>query len=119
MLQLRAELGLSADQVRNLERLRSDFQREAIRREADLRVAEIELATFLDRESVDLGQVEAKVREIERIGADLRLARIRTLEQGKAQLSAEQREKLRNLMDGSRYPSLHSELFRKSPRENP
>ncbi len=31
--------------------------------------------------------MEAKLREIERLRADLRLARIRTIEQGKAQLT--------------------------------
>ena len=118
MLRHRDELGLSAEQVRNLERLRSDFQRETIRREADVRIAETDLATLVESESVDLGQVEAKVREIERLRADLRFARLRTLEQGKAQLSAEQREKLRNLIDGSRYPSLRSEGFRNFPKEN-
>ena len=39
MLRHRDELGLSPEQIRRLEQLRVDFQREAIRREADLRVA--------------------------------------------------------------------------------
>lgn len=94
----RAELGLSAGQVTALERLRSDYQREAVRRDADLRVAEMDVATLRRAESVDLAQVEARVREAERLRADMRMARIRTIEQGKAQLTAEQREKLRALM---------------------
>jgi len=98
MLRHKDELGLSPDQVQSLERLRADFQREAIRRDADLRIAEMDLATLLDREPVDLGQVEAKVRETERLRADLRLARIRAIEQGKAQLTPEQRTKLRSLL---------------------
>ena len=98
MLRYKDELGLSADQVQSLERLRADFQREAILRDADLRIAEMDLTTLLEREPVDLGQVEAKLREIERLRGDLRLARIRTIEQGKAQLSPEQRGKLRALL---------------------
>ena len=46
---------------------------------------------------VDMGKVEAKVREIERLRADSRLAAIRTDEQAKAQLTPEQREKLKGL----------------------
>jgi Spy/CpxP family protein refolding chaperone len=98
MLSHRADLGLSEAQVSALERLRADFQREAIRRDADLRVAETDLRALLASEPVDMGRVEAKVREIERLRADLRLARIRTIEQGKGQLSIEQRERLRALL---------------------
>ncbi|MBI4487653.1 MAG: periplasmic heavy metal sensor [Deltaproteobacteria bacterium] len=108
MLRHREELGLSPEQVRDLERVRSDFQREAIRREADLRVAEADLSRLLDAESVDLMEVEPKIREIERLRAELRLARIRTLEQGKAQLSPEQRKKLQNLLAEPRYSRLRS-----------
>ena len=104
MLHGRGELALTAQQVETLERLRSEFQREAIRRDADLRVAEMDLAALRQREPVDLGQVEAKVREIERLRADLRVARIRAIEQGKAQLTPEQREKLRALLAESRSP---------------
>ncbi|MBI3029018.1 MAG: periplasmic heavy metal sensor [Candidatus Rokubacteria bacterium] len=98
MLRHKDELGLSPDQVQSLERLRADFQREAIRRDADLRIAEMDLAALLEREPVDLGQVETKVKEIERLRADLRLARIRAIEQGKVQLTPEQRAKLRSLL---------------------
>jgi hypothetical protein len=96
----RAELGLTLQQVDALERLRISFQREAIKRDADLRVAEMDLAVLRRAEPVDLAQVEAKVREIERLKADLRVARIRTIEQGRAQLTPEQREKLRALVGG-------------------
>ncbi len=106
MLRHRDELGLSPEQVQKLERLRADFQREAVRREADLRIAEMDLATLLDADTADLSQVEAKVREIERLRADLRLARIRTIEQGKAQLTAEQRVRLRALLAEPPQPRL-------------
>ena len=98
MLRYKDELGLSPDQVQSLDRLRADFQREAIRRDADLRIAETDLATLLEKDPVDLGQAEAKVKEIERLRADQRLARIRVIEQGKSQLSPEQRGKLRTLL---------------------
>ena len=100
----RAELGLSAPQVEALERLRADFQREAIRRDADLRVAEMDLANLRRTEPLDLPPVEAKVREIERARAELMIARIRVIEQGKAQLTAEQRENLRALLAEPRPP---------------
>jgi hypothetical protein len=109
MLRHREKLGLTADQVRSLERLRSDFQKESIRKDADLRVAEMDLKALCDSQSVDLAKVEAKVREIERLRGDLRLARIRTVEKGKEQLTVEQRKKFQELLS-------ESQLTRIQPR---
>src|SRR5262245_12327600 len=47
MLHHRSELGLTPEQVARLETLRGDFSREAIRRDADIRIAELDLATLL------------------------------------------------------------------------
>lgn len=99
MLQHRQELGLSAQQVEALERLRADFQKEVVRRDADIRVAELDLATLLRGAGPgDLAPAEAKVREIERLRADLRIARLRAIEQAKALLTPEQRETLARLV---------------------
>ena len=97
MLRNRERLGLTADQVKYLEQLRNDFAKESIRSEANLRIAELDLTSLLEAQPVDMGRVEAKIRDIERIRADLRIARVRSIEKGKAQLSAEQRRKLQEL----------------------
>jgi len=102
MLRHRDELKLTPDQVQRLEGLRADFEREAIRREADLRVAELDLQALLQAEPVDLAKVETKVREIAQLQADLRLARIKVIEQGKAQLTPEQRTTLKTLLAAPR-----------------
>jgi heavy-metal resistance protein len=100
MLHHRAELGLSADQVGRLEALRGDFAREAIRRDADIRIAELDLASMLEQDSPDLSKVEAKVREAAQLRADLRIARLRAIEQGKAVLTPEQRTRLQTMLSG-------------------
>jgi Spy/CpxP family protein refolding chaperone len=89
----REELRLSGEQVRKLEQLRDEFQRQSIRTEADLKIIELDVAALLDGDSVDLTKVEQKVRESEKLRADLRIARVRALEQAKAVLTAEQRRK--------------------------
>ena len=98
MLRNREKLDLSAAQVKNLEQLRNDFQKETIRKDADLRVAEMDLGNLLNGEKADMAKVEAKVREIERMRGDLRIARIRTIEKGREQLTADQRKKLQELL---------------------
>ena len=106
MLRHRDDLGLSPSQVQSLERLRSNFQQEATRHETDLRTTESDLAALLNADPTDLGRVEAKVREIERLRAELRIARLRAIEQGKAQLTPEQRSKLRSLLSERSRPRI-------------
>ncbi len=99
MLQHRQELRLSPQQIEALERIRADFQKEVVRRDTDMRAAETDLATRLrGAAAVDLTPAEAKVREIERLRADLRIARLRVIEQGKALLTPGQRETLAGLI---------------------
>jgi Spy/CpxP family protein refolding chaperone len=97
MLNNKEALGLSSDQVRRLEQLRDNFQRLTIRNEADLRILELDIAAVLDSEPVDMAKLEAKMREEEKLRTDLRIARIRAIEQGKALLNAEQKKKLTEL----------------------
>jgi Spy/CpxP family protein refolding chaperone len=98
MLDHRRELELTPAQVKELERLRTGFQREAIKLEADQRVAQLDLTTLLGAEPLELDKAEAKIREIERLRADVRIARIRAIERARAQLTAQQREKLLSLL---------------------
>jgi Spy/CpxP family protein refolding chaperone len=98
MLDRRAELGLTPSQVQELEKVRSDFQKVAIKLDADQRVAEMDLAELLRADPVDLARVEAKIREVERLKADFRVGRVRAIERGKAQLTAEQRAKLAGML---------------------
>jgi len=104
MLRHRDELGLSAAQVQSLDKLRGDYMREAIRRQADQKIARLDLFTLMrpdpgdPMKAVDMAQVETKVREIAKMRADMVLARIRTIEAGKAQLTPEQRTKFAALL---------------------
>jgi Spy/CpxP family protein refolding chaperone len=100
MLHHRSELGLSPEQVSRLETLRGEFSREAIRRDAEIRIAELDLATLLEQEPMDLAKVEPKVREVSQLRDDLRIARLRAIEQGKAVLTPEQRTRLQTVLSG-------------------
>lgn len=104
MLNNKEALGLSSDQVRRLEQLRDNFQRQSIRSEADLRIIDLDIAALLDSEPVDMAKLEAKMREEEKLRTDLRIARIRAIEQGKALLNADQKKKLTELMGQSLRP---------------
>jgi Spy/CpxP family protein refolding chaperone len=100
MLEHRHELALTPEQASRLEGLRQDFTREAIRRDAEIRIAEMDLAALLHAQPLDLPRVEAKIREVARLQAELRIERIRTIEQGRAALTPEQRTRLQQLLGG-------------------
>ena len=99
MLEHKPDLSLSAEQVRSLEVIRSDFQREATQRITEIDSAEAELDGLLKQDQVDLTTVEATVRNIEGLRAALRLDRIRAISQGKSLLSLEQQDNLQTLLE--------------------
>ena len=96
-LRHRAELGLNPQQVESLQELQLDARRAAVQGRANAELAALDLGGLLRSEPVDMAKVEAKVRELEKLRADGRLAFIRANEQGKAQLTTDQRDKLRAL----------------------
>jgi Spy/CpxP family protein refolding chaperone len=91
------ELGLSPQQVSSLQQLGMDAGRASIKRRADGQLAKLDLFALMKAEPVDMTKVEAKIRDIERLKADGAIARIRTNEAAKAQLTPDQREKLKTL----------------------
>lgn len=96
-LQNRAELGLTEPQVKTLESLVERFRGAAQKRAGEIEAAETELATLLKQDAQAGPQAEATVRAIEKLRADLRLERIRTIAEGRAALGPEQRTKLDQL----------------------
>jgi hypothetical protein len=97
ILRSKEYLGLSAEQVRKLEQLRDGFERQSIRVDAELKIVELDIAALLENDTVEVAKVEQKIREGEKLRSDIRIARIRVIEQSKALLNAEQKKKLQEL----------------------
>lgn len=97
VLMNREKLGLTTQQVNSFRKFGMDSRRAAIRSHADLQIAKLDLMTLRWSDPVDMGKIEAKVREIEKFKGDGQIAAIRTADAAKAQLTAEQREKLKSL----------------------
>jgi Spy/CpxP family protein refolding chaperone len=101
MLDHREELGLSLEQVGRLFTLRDGFAKEARKKSEVLEQIERGLDQLLGPGPVDLQAVEAKVKEAEAMRTDLRLARIKVIEEGKGVLTPEQRAKFVELVKQS------------------
>jgi Spy/CpxP family protein refolding chaperone len=97
MLHHRQELGLNAEQVRKLQDLRTAFAKELERKGAEARVAEIDLNALLEQDRWDLTRIESTVKQIATLHADLRLARIKTIQAARGLLTPEQLEKLKQV----------------------
>ena len=104
MLDHKQEIGLSPEQEKKLRELRTEFSKETVRRSSEIRVAEIELDSLLEQERWDLSKIEPKVKQIATLQGDLRLARIKTLEAGRALLTPAQLEKLKQVGHRMRGP---------------
>lgn len=98
------DLALTPDQVNSLRKLGTDSQRDGIKRQAERRLAALDLRTLMmpdpsdPNKPRDLPKIEAKVREIAKLRADASIERIRNLEASRQVLTPEQREKLRGLL---------------------
>jgi cytochrome c oxidase subunit 2 len=63
-------------------------------------VAEVDLSTLLEANQPDLSKIEAQLKKTAALQGELRFARIKTLEQGRAVLSQEQWQKFESLAPG-------------------
>lgn len=90
-----ADLGLDKKQKEAIKEIGTTAKKDAIRKIADIRIARIELREILDKDTVDMTAVEAKVKQIESLKTDLRVSRIKALEEIKANLTPEQRKKFK------------------------
>lgn len=97
MLKLKDKLGLTQEQVGKLESLRSTYQEKATKNIKELSSLEVELNRLLTQEPLDLSRIEAKIKGIEALRSEMMLSRIKTIEEGKATLTLDQRKKLQEL----------------------
>jgi len=104
ILDQKQEIGLSPEQEKKLRDMRTEFSKETVRRTSEIRVAEIELESLLEQDKWDLSKIEPKVKQVTGLQGDLRLARIKTLEAGRAVLTPAQLEKLKQVGHRMRGP---------------
>src|SRR5262249_45349333 len=73
---MKEALGLSDQQMDQLHKLRTDGEKTAIRKRADLRIARMELHELMGATTLDEKAVQAKVREVADLDAAMLRARV-------------------------------------------
>ncbi len=93
LLKHEKDIGLSADQVTKLKDLQLTLDKNRIKMEADIQVAERELKALMEDEKSDMGAIESKLKQSEDVQIALRLTSIKTRRDAMALLTPEQRAK--------------------------
>ncbi len=91
LLQQREQLGLTPEQVQQLQALDHEVRKAQIRHEAEIQVSELDIETLMQADPVDLTQVKGVVQRLESQRAEMRLARLTAIANAKALLTPEQR----------------------------
>lgn len=96
-LNSRQELNLTDDQVKTLEKIRNDFKRDAIKRQADMKLARMDLQETMRKEKPNFASSRAKIKQISELQLATKLAMIDAMEKGFNTLTSEQQDKLPQL----------------------
>lgn len=107
------ELKLTDDQMKRLKDIRDAFSKKSVKERAEIKARGVDLKRALDAEKVDLADVEKKIREISKMRVDLRIARLKAIQEGKSVLNDDQQKQLSKIARkrpgrGSRF---HKQMF--------
>lgn len=94
------DLGLTDKQVEALNGIKMSSMKSEIKMQSDLKIAQLELKNLMEDEKAALKDIEAKVRSVERLKADMKIAHIKTFREAKALLTPEQKEKMMKCHQG-------------------
>jgi Spy/CpxP family protein refolding chaperone len=92
------KLELTDKQVQDLEKIKMDFMKGRFKTEADLKIAQLELKSLMDKEDAPIKDIEAKMNTTAKLETDMKLSHIKAFRQAKALLTAEQMEKMKKGM---------------------
>lgn len=92
-------LGLDDKQKEAVQAIHFRWKKEAIRKNADIEIAEMELKEILSKDPVDIKAAEQKIRQIETLKADMHVSHLKIHEEVKAKLTPEQKKKLHSMME--------------------
>ena len=93
LLKHEQDIGLTAEQVTKLKDMQLNLDKVRIKTEADIQVAERELKALMEDEKLDLGAIEAKLKQSGDLQVGLRMTSIKARRDVYALLTPEQRIK--------------------------
>ncbi len=89
------EMALTEDQISKLKTIQLDLDRTRIKTEADIKIAEREVAALNDDDKGDLAAIQAKLKESAAMQVSLRMTAIKTRRAAMAVLTPEQSKRVK------------------------
>lgn len=96
--EIKEELKLTKEQIEALKPIEIEYRKVTIKKTADIRVAEIELAALLDQKKPDQAGLKKKVSEMGALQTELMMYRIEALLKLREVLNEEQHERFKALL---------------------
>jgi len=96
------DLGLDEKQMESIRAIKTKTLKEMVRKRADEQLTVIDLKELLAKDSVDMKAVEATLRQMESIRTDVKMAMLQSIEEVKANLTPDQRNKLKKMSKAER-----------------
>lgn len=93
---LKGVLSLTDQQVRQMRHLAVNYEKEMIRKQAEMEIARIDFLEELRQEKVDMGRIETLLKRMANLEAELGAFRIRKLQETAGFLTPEQHKKFRD-----------------------
>lgn len=95
---LMEKIDLTKEQKETIQKILSEHKKDIIKKDADQRLAEVELQEMLSREKPDMGLVKNQIQKIANLKADIQFARIKMQIDLKNVLTDEQKAKIEKLI---------------------
>lgn len=99
LLKNSAQLGLTEKQTETLKTLMLEFKKTAVKNNADVKIALVDIKEVMNSAQPDFGKVKSLINKISSLKQQLRLSFLETLIQGRKALTPEQLNKLQSLTD--------------------
>ncbi|OGS47071.1 MAG: hypothetical protein A2539_08220 [Elusimicrobia bacterium RIFOXYD2_FULL_34_15] len=98
-IRLKEKLNLTDEQVGKLEKIGLDYEKDNIRREADMQILRIELGEIIRKDKPDFSAAREKIKKISELQLESKLKMIDCMEDGYNVLTKEQQNKLLQLKE--------------------
>jgi len=97
LLKFQDKIGLTEDQVIKIKKMQDLFHESLIRRNADIRIKELKLNSYLEEPQVNRKKLDNMIREVAAMKTDMKIAHLNHLLDVKSILTADQLTKIEEL----------------------
>ena len=112
LLRHQKELVLSEEQTGKIKAIATDYEKSRIQKEADVKLAELDVRTRIHDEKAEMSSIESALRKSETARTALRLDSVKTWRAATAILTPEQKEKWHRIMEEKREASAWGKGYR-------